>query len=243
MPVALRTEPPPTSHTERGPESMNDKQRYYASLEKQRAAEISLRSPATHSHDAMEEIYIDVGLRAFAAFQNCLDWIANLGRTSPAPTAENIQERHSLSMSKLPEMMDMLIVIREQLDRLETSIGNLEAGLRRIDKYTLDAFRQLAELDQVTAERSAADHMHTRRLAKEDAIRLATEAAQRMTEEGYPLSLAAVAREAGLKYGQIVYAFGNKENFLSHLESVKSSSKKEADTEVAAADDKEAAPA
>ena len=35
--------------------------------------------------------------------------------------------------------------LKEQLSALETSVSNLEAHAR-IDKYTLDAFRQLAEL-------------------------------------------------------------------------------------------------
>ena len=61
------------------------------------------------------------------------------------------------------------------------------------------------------------------RLAKEDAARLALDAARRMKVEGRRLTLASVAREAGLKYGQIVYAFGNKDGFLSALREIEQS--------------------
>lgn len=56
------------------------------------------------------------------------------------------------------------------------------------------------------------------RLAKEDAAQLALDAGRRMREQGKRLTLASVAREAGLKYGQIVYAFGNKDAFFRQLE-------------------------
>lgn len=208
---------------------MNDKQRYYASLERQRTAEASLRSsdPTPRSTDTLEDLYADMGMRAFAAFQNCLDWVANFGRRSAEETRTPAQDPRAIG-STVPDLAGTLEGVKEQLSRLETAIGNLEAGLRRIDKYTLDAFRQLSELD---ATRAAADaqseslvtHQSGRRLAKEEAIRLAMTAAQRMADAGQPLSLAAVAREAGLKYGQIVYAFGNKDNFLAQLEQVRSS--------------------
>jgi hypothetical protein len=216
----------------KGAPIVNGKQRYYAHLEKQRAAEDSLSAPAHRSYDSIEEVYIDVGLRAFAAFQNCLDWVGSLGRTSAG--YQPPQERQALSVATTPEITDLLTGIREQLDRLEAAVGNLDSGMRRIDKYTLDAFRQLTELDQAGAGHRASESIPHRRLAKEDAIRMAMTAAKRMAEGGLPLSLAAVAREAGLKYGQIVYAFGNKDNFLSHLKSLDGGEKENADTEVAA---------
>ncbi|MGI6081379.1 MAG: hypothetical protein ACOYEP_00715 [Limnochordia bacterium] len=210
---------------------MNGKQRYYAHLEKQKAAEDSLSAPDHRSHSSIEEVYIDIGLRAFAAFQNCLDWVGNLSRVS---ADRQTSQETSVHTPASPEIIDMLTGIQEQLDRLETAVANLESGMRRIDKYTLDAFRQLSELEQAGVGHHTSESTPHRRLAKEDAIRIAVTAARRMEEQGFPISLAAVAREAGLKYGQIVYAFGNKENFLAHLREMKDDEEKDADTEVAA---------
>ena len=209
---------------------MNGKQRYYAHLEKQKAAEDSLSAPDDRSYSSIEEVYIDLGLRAFAAFQNCLDWVGSLSRVS---ADRQTPQGTSVHTPAVPEIIDMLTKMQEQLDRLETAVANLESGMRRIDKYTLDAFRQLSELEQAGVGHHASQSTPHRRLAKEDAIRIAIAAAKRMEEQGFPISLAAVAREAGLKYGQIVYAFGNKENILAHLKEMEEKEKKDADTEVA----------
>lgn len=148
------------------------------------------------------------------------------------------------------EMADVLLGLKEQVSRLETAMANMEAGMRRIDKYTLDAFRQLAEIDAVKVESQHAvpdERQGNRRLAKEEAVQLAIAAAEKMAKAGLPLSLAAVAREAGLKYGQIVYAFGNKDNFLAKLATIagagangaQDEAKSPVHTEVAATGEKE----
>ena len=56
------------------------------------------------------------------------------------------------------------------------------------------------------------------RIPKEEAIELAINAPRELQAKGRKLTLAAVARQAGLKYGQIMYAFGNKERFFQELE-------------------------
>ena len=94
----------------------------------------------------------------------------------------------------------------------------IEAGVKRIDRFTLEAFRELEDLRREAGQcggrdPSSADVWLRKRQS------LGPEAGRRM-HEGKRLSLAAVAREAGLKYGQIVYAFGNKETFFSELERV-----------------------
>lgn len=52
------------------------------------------------------------------------------------------------------------------------------------------------------------------RLAKEASRQLALEAAFRLKREGKALTLASVARAAGLKYSQVVYAFRRREDLL-----------------------------
>jgi hypothetical protein len=231
---------------------MSEKQRYYASLERQVSAENSLRAAADAdlpSDQPLDELYADMGMRVFTALQNCLDWLGSLGGRRTAPAAAEMGGRSDEGVREtLNEMADSLLSLREQLAQLETAMNNLEAGMRRIDKYTLDAFRQLAELDheRVEAEREPAGRYGGRRLPKEEAIRLALSAAHDMAQAGQPLSLASVARAAGLKYGQIVYAFGNKENFLAQLEAIKQEataapSGEEGVAEVAATADRPAA--
>ncbi len=207
---------------------MTDKQRYYASLERQRAAESSLRAqsqPTRTDGDDLEELYADMGVRAFAAFQSCLDWLAGIGSGRRTALGSNAggQEANSQFDTALHSVAGDLTGLKEQINKIEAAVGNLEAGMRRIDKYTLDAFRQLAEMDTgktaPAAPESAEPIPHgNRRLAKEEARRLALDTARKMAAAGQTLSLASVAREAGLKYGQIVYAFGNKDNFLHELE-------------------------
>jgi hypothetical protein len=229
---------------------MNDKQRYYASLERQRAAEASLGNPPVAGPDAglLDALYADMGMRAFAAFQNCLDWLGSIGhRQTRLSCREGDPAVDKVITDHLREINATMTELKEQLSALETSMSNLEAGMRRIDKYTLDAFRQLAELDaarMVGTRQDLDTQPGNRRLAKEEAMHLAIEAAKEMAKAGQSLSLAAVARRAGLKYGQIVYAFGNKETFMAKLQAIQETeaqSKSPPQTEVAATGEREAA--
>ncbi|HHW10342.1 MAG TPA: hypothetical protein GXX29_10240 [Firmicutes bacterium] len=211
---------------------MNEKQRYYANLERQQAAESFLRQQGLPRSgkgdvDPVEELYAEMGQRTFAAFQNCLDWLANIGgrrsELEGGADRERLEEAVTKAVSTcLKDLTQDLATVKEQFGKLETMMSNLEAGIRRIDKYTLEAFRQLSETKaEVEAGQQAlvaGKAASGRRMAREDARRMALEAARRMAENNKTLSLAAIAREAGLKYGQIVYAFGNKDNFFSELQ-------------------------
>lgn len=214
---------------------MNPKESYYAALERQRAGESTLRdrferSPKNEQHEseALDVFYTEIGMKAFTAFNSCLDWISRLGsRPSSAVTAEALEEAMRRTLGgHLEELRREYAQIKERLERFETGIAAIEAGLRRIDKFTLEAFRNVQELEErvmsapPVARPDQHDAAYRGRLAKEEAARLAIDAAHAMRSQGRRLTLAAVAREAGLKYGQIVYAFGNKEGFFNALKEV-----------------------
>ncbi len=213
---------------------MQPKEGYYAALERQRVGEASVRNRFDDEKragelDALEGLYTEVGMKAFTAFNNCLDWLSHLGGgRSMSPGSEDAL-RKAIQESVVPalrELQDDIAAVQERIGKLEGNIASLEAGMRRIDKFTLEAFRNIKEIEErshVNHERlPASSEMpaeYRGRLAKEEAASLALEAARRMKSQGRRLTLAAVAREAGLKYGQIVYAFGNKDGFLDALQS------------------------
>lgn len=206
---------------------MNHKEGYYAALERQRAGENTLRERLEKSNrepdesfDALEILYADVGMKAFTAFNSCLEWLSQLGRGS-FPTERLERSLCDAVTGAIRELRDEFASLKERFARLEGNIAALEAGMRRIDKFTLEAFRNLQELEE-EVRRSPKNDLHAPladrgRLPKDEAARLALEAGQRMMAEGRRITLASVAREAGLKYGQIVYAFGNKERFIQAL--------------------------
>lgn len=210
---------------------MHSKDGYYASVERQRVGEASVRSRfdeerrAAHQDlEVLESLYTEVGMKAFTAFNNCLEWLSQLGgRSGGAETDRALYNAvHETLIPAVRQLQGDMDEIRDRLGHLEGSIASLEAGMRRIDKFTLEAFRNIKELEersQLSAHGAGASQppVHRGRLAKEEAAELALEAARRMQDQGRRLTLAAVAREAGLKYGQIVYAFGNKEGFFEAL--------------------------
>lgn len=169
-------------------------------------------------------------MKAFMAFNNCLDWLGHLGSGGSGATTERIEEAVKRALgASLDGLMRDLSFLRERIDRMEQNLAAVEAGMRRIDKFTLEAFRNIQEIEERMRHAPPAglrpdEELQSRgRLAKEDAARLALDAARRMKVEGRRLTLASVAREAGLKYGQIVYAFGNKDGFLSALREIEQS--------------------
>lgn len=209
---------------------MGQKEGYYAALERQRAGENTLRErlekasrqAADESFDALETMYAEVGMKAFTAFNSCLEWLTQLGRGSVV--SDRLERSICEAVSDaFREVREDLAFLRERFTLLEGNIAALEAGMRRIDKFTLEAFRNLQELEEeVRRSPRLGGQLHPAgaergRLPKDEAARLALEAGQRMKAEGRRITLASVAREAGLKYGQIVYAFGNKQNFIQAL--------------------------
>ncbi len=212
---------------------MNQKESYYAALERQRAGEATIRDrfqrPSRVDDDgaqSLESLYTEVGMKAFFAFNNLLEWLGHLGSSGSGAAAERIEEAVNRALTTaLGGALRDLALLRERIERMEQNLAAVEAGMRRIDKFTLEAFRNIQELQErlhvASGPRGSDDEAASRgRLPKEDAVRLALEAARRMKDEGRRLTLASVAREAGLKYGQIVYAFGNKDGFLQALKEI-----------------------
>lgn len=210
---------------------MRQREGYYAALERQRVGESTLKDRISQRErerdddrefEALEMLYTEVGMKAFTAFNSCLEWLSHLGSHRSGAALEVDRPIREAVSQGLEHIQEELGAVNDRIARIESSLAALEAGMRRIDKYTMDAFRNIQELEERLEERASAGpgvdgHGYRGRMAKEDAAGLALEAARRMREEGKRLTLASVAREAGLKYGQIVYAFGNKEGFFKAL--------------------------
>lgn len=217
------------------------KQRYYESLERQTTAERVLdRHLGTSNFPAAKEaaaaetpldfhstdaLYRDLGIKTFSALSNCLDWLIQLGSRDSSERAR-YGVRNADTKEDTAAVLERFDSLYERLDRLEARLGAIEAGIKRIDRFTLEAFRDLDNMKQIASpltpghgNRIPVSYEPDRgRLAKEEAAKLALDAGIRMRKQGKRLTLAAVAREAGLKYGQIVYAFGNKDAFFEELE-------------------------
>lgn len=215
------------------------KQRYYEALDRKNSAERVLERHLHTGGDTVEErlsrpqadgdefrsldmVYQELGLKAYVAVTNCLDFLGRLGTGEAARQVNSaLKDELRNAVATVNRLVAELQAVRERLDSTESRLAAIEAGVKRIDRFTLEAFRELEDLRREAGQsREGAIPFERGRLAKEEAARLALEAGRRMHEEGKRLSLAAVAREAGLKYGQIVYAFGNKETFFSELERV-----------------------
>lgn len=215
------------------------KQRYYAGLERQQGAENSLlhhlrkdRWEMSKSPDSdIETLYMEMGMKAFAAFNNCLEFFSEFGRrqgVDPRTLEHAIRSSLERAISDaFGELRRDISSMNDRVGKFEAVLNALDAGMKRIDRFTLDAFRNLAAVEQQVAqlmqraehlEASGAAESPNKRLSKERAEELALEAALRLEEGGERLSLAAVAREANLKYGQMMYAFGNKERFFKRYE-------------------------
>lgn len=210
---------------------MRQREGYYAALERQRAGESTLKDRigrrdreqgGDQEFEALETLYTEVGMKAFTAFNSCLEWLTHLGGHRGAGPSELERPIREAVSQGLEQVHEEIGAVRERISRMESSIAALEAGMRRIDKFTMEAFRNLQEMEERLEDKAgsaaAGESQPLRgRLAKEEAAGLALSTALRMRAEGKRLTLASVAREAGLKYGQIVYAFGNKEGFFKAL--------------------------
>jgi len=216
--------------------SSRERQPYYAKLVEEKAAARAARPAAApdEAADPFQSVYAEMGMKAFGAFVNLLDYLAVL-RPADALGLGRADARRAPEEGLGPALQE-LGGLRPRLDRAEGQLSQLVAGMNRMDRFALDTFRQvetiarkLSELQervdtaarQMEAVVPAGDRwtMVRGRIPKEEAIELAINAARELREKGRKLTLAAVARQAGLKYGQIMYAFGNKERFFQHLES------------------------
>lgn len=218
--------------------SNRERQPYYAKLVEEKAAAHAARPavPPDEGADPFQSVYAEMGVKAFGAFVNLLDYLAVLRPADALGLGRGGGEARRALEEGLRPAMQELSELRTRLDRAETQLSQLVAGMNRMDRFALDTFRQVETIARKLAElqermETAARQMEAivppgdrwtmvrGRIPKEEAIELAINAARELREKGRKLTLAAVARQAGLKYGQIMYAFGNKERFFQHLES------------------------
>lgn len=195
------------------------KQRYYAALEheenagrlldRQRREEMVLTETRGE-----EQLYADIGARAYRAFANVLDSLGDMaGRTGAArgDVSEQAVRRG------LEPVLEELRAIRHKLEQHDLLLQEISAGIRRIDKFTLEAFQRM-NTTEATYIGARYGEPQPGRLSKEETTERAMQAARELQERGERLTLKAVARRAGLRYAQVVYAFGRKEELLSRLD-------------------------
>ena len=194
------------------------KQRYYAAIEQAENAERMLErqregEPLVSDLRGEEQLYADLGVRAYRAFANLLDSLGDAAGRSAAhgETVEQAVRRG------LDAVVDELRAIRHKLDQHELALHEISAGIRRIDKFTLEAFQRINSAEAgLVATRGG--EPAPGRLSKEETTERALQAARELHRRGERLTLKAVARKAGLRYAQVVYAFGRKEELLNRLE-------------------------
>jgi len=222
------------------------KQNYYESLEKQSRAESMLsrekgeeekeKEKETVIGSSKDDMYIEIGLKAYNAILNILDILSGLGSGGwgRQRSAKAVEEGIRATMDATgPEMEHSL---EQRLDRIDEKLDTLLAGIKRIDKFTLDAFRNLENLaEERQALKEQVDRLAealgggvmlgtgstSERIPKEETVDRALQAANELAENGERLTLASVARKAGLKYSQVMYAFESKDGFFEQYNQYK----------------------
>lgn len=195
------------------------KQRYYAALEHEETAGRLLdrrRREEAELADAAgeEQLFADLGARAYRAFANVLDSLGDMAGRTGGGRAE--LSEHALRRS-LDPVLEELRHIRHKLEQHDVFLHEVSAGIRRIDKFTLEAFQRLNAAEAGYGA-GAYTEPQPGRLSKEETTERALQAARELMDSGERLTLKAVARKAGLRYAQVVYAFGRKEELLNRLE-------------------------
>jgi len=193
------------------------KQRYYAAIEQAENAERLLERQ--REGDALaelrgeEQLYADLGVRAYRAFANLLDSLGDVAARPGGVPGEAVEQAVRRGVDAVVEELRS---IRHKLEQQDLTLHEISAGIRRIDKFTLEAFQRMnrAEGALLTGRYEPSPG----RLSKEETTERALQAARELRQRGERLTLKAVARKAGLRYAQVVYAFGRKEELLSRLE-------------------------
>lgn len=195
------------------------KQRYYAALEheenagrlfgQRRREELMVEEPRGENL-----LYADIGARAYKAFANILD---SLGEMASRAGADRSEPSDHAARRALEHVQEEFRALRHKLEQHDLLLHEIAAGIRRIDKFTLEAFQRMH-----TAERTMEPYVGAEappgRLSKEETTERALVAARELRDRGERLTLKAVSRKAGLRYAQVVYAFGRKEELINRLE-------------------------
>ena len=244
------------------------RQRYYAALEHESVAQRLLEgqgSGSVHvgrhggSGDQTDgwtsgyevpsatDVYSELGMKVYQAVGNLIGSLSEWGQRSGGWDVN--QARRVISEALEPLSRD-LQAIQDRLERQETVLNEIAAGMRRIDRFTLDAFQRLRgrtgffsssgeaapapvrsefgsgfsrSQNDVGLDGSAVSvgeyrqDRSSKRLPKEETVARALEAARQLSQQGRKLTLKSVAEAAGLKYSQIVYAFGSKDEMLDQV--------------------------
>lgn len=196
------------------------KQRYYAALEHEENAGRLLdrrrkeETPMTDFRGGEEQLYADIGARAYRAFANVLDSLGDMAGRTGAARGEVSEQTIRRAVEPV---LEELRLIRHKLEQHDVMLHEVTAGIRRIDKFTLEAFQRM---DAPDAGYGGGRYVEPQpgRLSKEETTERALQAARELMDSGERLTLKAVARRAGLRYAQVVYAFGRKEELLNRLD-------------------------
>jgi len=227
------------------------RQRYYAALEHESAAQRLFDGHESQPGAAgfvmgdtpaaamgvpdPADVYSELGMQVYRAIESLLGNVSGWARSGGGDGAF---VRRAVAEALQPLMRDVE-TLRSQLERHELLLNEIAAGIRRIDRFTLEAFQRMRERgsyagvgnggsagsgrDWDTAGTGRArggdglDVTPPKRLAKEETVARALEAARELKAQGRKLTLKSVAEAAGLKYSQIVYAFGSKDEMLSRV--------------------------
>lgn len=195
------------------------KQRYYAALEHEENAGRLLgqrRREATPMDEPRGEdlLYADIGARAYKAFANILDSLGEMAaRSGSARVASGSDEG---ARRVLEGVQEEFRALRHKLEQHDMMLHEIAAGIRRIDKFTLEAFQRMQAPERAADYRT--EEPSPGRLSKEETTERALVAARELRDQGERLTLKAVSRRAGLRYAQVVYAFGRKEELINRLE-------------------------
>lgn len=192
------------------------KQRYYAALERE-AKERELVSQPLHEElvmtDEHGDVYVELGVKAYRAFANVLDLLGGM--------SIGVQNGRA-SGGEASEVLQRLSAIERQLEEQDAALRTVTAGIRRIDKITLDTFQRRDGVggDEDSSDSGAEATVEPKWMRKEVTIERALGAARSLKLRGERITMAAVAREAGISYARIVYAFGSREELVNQLEGV-----------------------
>lgn len=159
-------------------------------------------------------LYADIGARAYRAFANILDSLGDMASRTGAGRSDNVEQAVRRGLEQLH---DELRAIRHKLEQHDILLNEVTAGIRRIDKFTLETFQRLNAVESAQETDRGAE-VGPGRLSKEETTARALVAARELREQGERLTLKAVSRRAGLRYAQVVYAFGRKEELINRLE-------------------------
>jgi len=131
-----------------------------------------------------------------------------LGRKTYAAFSHFLE---SLSSARIPAA-SVSSEVKETLNRIESKLAELEERLRTLSS-------RLGELSRASQPKT--EQIMPQQLPKDVTRQKALQAGLVLQKQGERVTMAAVAREAGLKYSQMTYAFGGLQEFLGALDEYK----------------------